>query len=394
MPIARANYEKLKPTATNKTVVFWSPIDGDEDVLVRTGVKCDDFSIYHALLYGYSREYIEMKNTGRINLVKKFRENLREKLGRKDWYKLADSKDQFAEELGMILLNTYLYLKDSKFRCNTTKTMLKSVDIQNNKQVYQIIKELLPIDTLEDDVFLVASNKHSCLDLYSKDILEISGEELSKCHEFRLATAEQQNYIRKKQKKLFSAMLSAAENLAYTKYKDDCNTDDEVTPDYLSLLSNRINRDIYIINGDTRLPDKFLNQKDNIKQRKSMILLKVGDDYEVVGRLLPCNKVIREFDYRESIVDKIHTYLFDTKNLEHLYPDIAIKLCPSPVVSDFEESDFEESDNSVDQSGSEYDDSDEEKQSEEEKSEDSSEEEKNERQERFTSSKKYRYRIN
>ena len=56
----------------NKTVVFYSPIEG-KDVLVRTGTVTEGSCFFHALLHAYSKNYVSMNNGGRVKFVKKLR---------------------------------------------------------------------------------------------------------------------------------------------------------------------------------------------------------------------------------------------------------------------------------------------------------------------------------
>ena len=61
---------KLSSCSVNKTVVFYSPIEG-RDVLVRTGIIEED-SFIHALLHATSSKYVQMQNKDRIKLANKF----------------------------------------------------------------------------------------------------------------------------------------------------------------------------------------------------------------------------------------------------------------------------------------------------------------------------------
>ena len=54
----------LKILSPNKTVVFYSPIEGD-DILVRTGILEDECNFLHCILYSYSSDYINMEEKER-----------------------------------------------------------------------------------------------------------------------------------------------------------------------------------------------------------------------------------------------------------------------------------------------------------------------------------------
>ena len=51
-----SEFENLQLLPVNKTVVFYSPVEG-KDVLVRTGTIGEGSCFYHALLHAYSLEY-------------------------------------------------------------------------------------------------------------------------------------------------------------------------------------------------------------------------------------------------------------------------------------------------------------------------------------------------
>lgn len=74
---------RLSILPVNKTVVFYSPIEG-RDVLVRTGTIGEGSCLFHSILHSYSKEYILLDKKGRIKLVSKLRKNLSEKLDKKD----------------------------------------------------------------------------------------------------------------------------------------------------------------------------------------------------------------------------------------------------------------------------------------------------------------------
>jgi hypothetical protein len=58
------------------------------------------------------------------------------------------------------------------------------------------------------------------------------------------------------------------------------------------------------------------------KDRKSVIVLKIDDRYETIGILLPHDKIQRIFEYKENIIKKINTFLFDKNKLLKKYPSL------------------------------------------------------------------------
>jgi hypothetical protein len=47
-----------------------------------------------------------------------------------------------------------------------------------------------------------------------------------------------------------------------------------------------------------------------------------GCHYEIVGRLLPGNRIQREFDFKDSLIKRIYTYLCKPEKIADAYPNL------------------------------------------------------------------------
>ena len=47
-----------------------------------------------------------------------------------------------------------------------------------------------------------------------------------------------------------------------------------------------------------------------------------GCHYEIVGKLLAGNRIQREFDFKDSLIKIIHTYLYKPEKISDLYPNL------------------------------------------------------------------------
>ena len=66
---------------------------------------------------------------------------------------------------------------------------------------------------------------------------------------------------------------------------------------------------------------------ENIKGRKSLIILWVGNcHYEIMGELLPGNKITRDFESDHPVIKKIHTYLYFPEKVIAEYSDLVAYL--------------------------------------------------------------------
>ena len=79
---------KIKILPVNKTVVFYSPIEGN-DVLVRTGTIGEGSCFFHALLHSYSKDYTMMDKKDRMKMVLKLRGGLAGKIDTESSIKLG-----------------------------------------------------------------------------------------------------------------------------------------------------------------------------------------------------------------------------------------------------------------------------------------------------------------
>jgi hypothetical protein len=107
--------QPLHPVSPNKTVVFYTPFEG-EDVIVRTGVLQEKNPLLHAVLHGYSKKYAMSDKQKRIRIAKKLEVNP------------VDIISEFYKQ-----------------GYDTHPLIKKDVD----KDVYQIIAELIPKNEIE-----------------------------------------------------------------------------------------------------------------------------------------------------------------------------------------------------------------------------------------------------
>jgi len=323
--------KKLSILPPNKTVVFYSPIDGD-DTLVRTGTIGDGSCLYHSILHAYSNEYILMNKNERITFVSKLRNSIARRISRDRWESLSDgliAKIPFQENINIFLTEFYNYIENNKM-ANTPhmKSIVNELIVSDNsKESYQVILELLPISkTFEQTILPNVYNKHNDDSIskikdiiikysvaYFKKILNGLGE-LSK---------SQIKFYLDKLNKMLSKIINEAESYSCNNYIAQLeNSSIDVDPYTIGLISDKFNRDIYFIDSMTRMPYRDANIK-NIKGRKSLVVMWTGGcHYEIVGKLLSGNRIQREFDSTDSIIRRINIYLNHPNRVPKLYPNL------------------------------------------------------------------------
>lgn len=325
--------ETLRLLPVNKTVVFYSPVEGD-DVLVRTGTIAEGSCFFHSLLHAYSKEYVSMDLNGRKTFVKKLRASTARKVDRERWENLSTgliAKIPFQENVNTLLSDFYKYVLSGK--SSQTKSIGKVIrnvieDEKQDMEAYKLITEMIPIDTgFEKDILPSAYDKcteeviSKCKTMVVQLAVNYYLKEFKK-FEGKLEQERVDFYIGKLEK-LVQVIVDEAENSAYTEYIESLQDSSIDVDSYtIGLISDKFNRDIYFIDSRTRMPYRDAGE-ENIKKRKSIIVMWTGGcHYEIVGRLLPGNRIKREFDYNDPLIKRINTYLYHPDKVPYEYPNL------------------------------------------------------------------------
>lgn len=353
---------KLRKLPVNKTVVFWSPIEG-EDVLVRTGTIEEGSSFFHALLHAYSKEYASMNKKDRMKFVRKLRASMAGKIDRESWENLGKGLIAiipFQENVNNILVNFYRFMNDdSKARGTSTKRVIKGLIGENgdNFELYKLLTELIPIDDAFQSVIIPSSfskRDNVKISTCSNLLVEETLLYLSKKDEIKSIPSDKASYICSVATKFISAVVDEAKESAYKEYLHGLQTVGEEVDSYtIDFVSSRFNRDIYLLNGKDRLPYKNSYTVESLQQRKSIVVVWIDKNhYEVVGRLLPGNRVQREFDCDDPIIEKLYNYLVDPEKLSEKFPELQ-KYLPNKLDKSSSDSESEHDNESESESDSE-----------------------------------------
>jgi ribosomal protein S17E len=243
----------LSPLPVKKTVVFYSPFEGD-DVLVRTGIiEGQENTMIHAILHAYSKDYSSVDTKRKIKMAKSFGKNPREVL----------------EKFYNAITND---ITDNKL-------LKKLITKEADKEVYKIIFGLITVPQINQRIFNNSEDPE-------KIALEL----------FKGIGKEKEGYCSRK----FTELIKAC-------------------------LKNTVNRDIFIFDSRTRIPSKSLDTK----KRKTILLMCFPDEhYEVIGRLLPGNKVQRVFNHDDPLIKRVSLFLKDPDTFAKEYPSIIREIIP------------------------------------------------------------------
>jgi len=325
---------KLKQLPVNKTVVFWSPLEG-EDVLVRTGTISEGSCFFHALLHAYHKDYASMSRKERMKYVRHLRASMAGNIDRENWEEIGEgliAKVPFQEKIIYILANFYRFLDNNDYtsvRGSSTRRLVKKIlnEEKENLEVLKLIKELIPLDTGFKEKILPSayiSSENGSISECCDAIIEESIYFLKKRKEIKIIDKKKSEYICNATDKFLRDLLKEAENTAFKEYiKGLEHVGDDIDTYTIDSISNRFNRDIYFLDGKNRMPYNNSSTTENLKKRKAIILLWIGGNhYEVVGRLLPGNRIQREFSADDPIINKIYTFLVNPDEVHECFSEL------------------------------------------------------------------------
>lgn len=327
-----AQLKRLNMLPVNKTVVFYSPIQG-KNTLVRTGTIPDGSCFYHSLLHAYSRDYIFMNTSERSRYVSDLRRVMGKKIDKETWSKLSNgmiSLIPYQENVLDCLSDLYRYVIDQKYpKTRVGRKFVESL-IKKDKeteQLYAMILEILTLENFEKHILPKAyeKSKNKYLNTTKKTVLKYSEKALRK--EFKekvpdLSKTKIEKFV-DKFVEMLDLLNDVSEDYAFKRYISNLsNSDIDVDSYTINLISEKFNRDVYFIDASNRMPYQNSNGK-NIKKRKSIIVMWTGGNhYEVVGKLLPGNRVQREFDHTDPIIQTIYTFLTNPDKAAVKYPKL------------------------------------------------------------------------
>ena len=308
---------KLKKLPVNKTVVFYSPIEG-EDVLVRTGTISEGSSFFHAILHGYSREYVNMNRTDRVKFVRRLRASMAGKTTQDDWEELGGgliAKMPFQEALSELLRDVYNHLDNSReIQNRATRRVIKFLSNKDYKQdaleEYKIITELIPYKEGFLDIILPKSYNAETVSAIMDSVHEETINYIMTVPEMKHLNKKKVEYIQDMVTDFISAVLKEAEKSAYSEYTKALETTKETVGEFtVNYISDRLNRNIYFLDPNQREPFNPGGNSIHKPDRKGIIILRIKENhYEVVGRLLSGNKIQRDFSPDDSLILSIQNF--------------------------------------------------------------------------------------
>jgi hypothetical protein len=281
----------LKPNSVNKSVTFYSPLEDQDETMVRTGTLGP---IIHSILHACSKEYVAKNNDNRKQYAKDLLKSI---LDEKGWVKTNEGKKLTHDNIVEIVEGFYEYVNDDESPdSKIVKKVIKKLNATEKISVYRLITELIPVNEM----------------LKIDNIINF----LNNTGEMQKLPQEKSNFIRDIVQDFINITTKVATHNAFKSYRENINISD---PEVITLLSQYFECDIYIINDKDRIPYHLEGNGD----QKSIIILSIAKDYEIVGRLLPGNKIQREYETNDKLIKKIRMFLNDPETIKKEYPELS-----------------------------------------------------------------------
>jgi len=309
--------KQLSMIPINKTVIICSPIQNKDETLTRTGSIGDGSCLFHSLLHAFSKTYVDSSIEERKKIVAKLRQSIAKRLTIQDWEKLNG-------DIALILFQSNVLTILTDFYSLTNTPFIKKLkDIYPKMdEIINVIKNVLNITHFEK---FILPNAYKNINSLNNCKTNISKETLTffkNIEDIQNVNPDAVERLSTFLNNITTLISEEAEKSAYNTYiKKLEDPSEDIDMFMLGMISDHFNRDIYVIHAETRLPYR---DNMNLKERKSIIILWVGGNhYEIMGRLdKESNKIQREFDHDEEIIQKMYTLLKNPEDIGDKFPEL------------------------------------------------------------------------
>lgn len=280
----------LEPIVPNRSLTLYSPLEGKNEQLVRTGTLG---SILHSILHCCDQGYVRKNNEEREEHAQNL---LKEMIDEELWSQTEGSVKEIEKTVQQILSDFYEAIEEDGQTDNKyVLKVLKKTKAMDRLAVYTLITELIPLEEMSR----VDTALH-----YLDSTEEMQELSIKKASGLRSIVSE-----------LLNTVKNVATKLAYKKYKENI---DPNNPKNISIFCDHFDRDIYVIDPKDRMPFHW----KGTGERKAIILIAMKDHYEPVGRLLLKKRIQREYNAGDDLIKKIRIFLEKPDKVKSKYPEL------------------------------------------------------------------------
>jgi hypothetical protein len=291
----------LEPIKDKSQIVVLA-IEDKTDRFVRTAVLHTRFTLFNAILQLCDKNYLSLAEKDKIDSADQLKRKILSKLNQ-------ENVEQSTSVVNKLNLETKIKDAITEKYTNPESTTLTLVfELLKKEELLNIVEEVF--DDNEKTISVCRTNflqkaKTRFLTLSEKLLKHgVEKEKIDRC-------------VVKLTETLEKIIDKASDNVSTKVVSNTFSVNEEL----LKILSKRMNFNIYIFSGDTRLPKIFYNSH---KCEKSVMLLELGSHYEILGMLMKDNIIKREFSESEPILKKFRLCIEDKsfRKLFREYPEL------------------------------------------------------------------------
>lgn len=294
--------------------------------------------LFHAIYETTSAEYREKDNSGKKAFVAEKRGELASELTENMWKSISGGEVallSFQDIFRNLIRGFYMFVINAsrnvmvRTRIQGLKYVIEKVVLENAFDIYKSITEIIPYDQLDTELLdkglncggLVHHGDNSLVDQCLEQVLLMANDFFAE----KLGDkAEQASY-------LFYQIGITAENTAYLNYIQELKACEKwIGQTQLELISNNIDRNIFFIDGATRMPYVVAGCSNFKADRKSIIIVWVDEvHYEPIGKLVNVRRkssgkthanAEREFDWDDDLIQKLYLLSCRLDEAKDVYP--------------------------------------------------------------------------
>ena len=314
----------LRKITNGKSVFYNSPFSNTNE-LVRTGIDMEN-SFYHSLLLAYAQDYSASSVDEKNDMVQRFIDSITKKVPEDDWEQLNSEYKliSYSSEIMLSLASFYEYIETKKKpELEAIQNVMNKLRIASNFELYEAIFELLSFSNFKDALRMTnRDSSNESLEDYRKIFISNIISILNNSREFKAIDIEKKKYIINIVNNFLVTFFKEFEKQLFHQFKTKLVVvDSKVNPFLLSVISKRFKRDIYLVDGTDKLP--YSVEQIDDRGRKSIILLRLENSFELVGKILPNKDIGYEFESDNTIIKKLNMFFLHPEGVRNKYPELS-----------------------------------------------------------------------
>lgn len=316
------SYKTIDQLPVNRTIVFKTLLQGD-DRYVRTGTIGDGSCAFHSIMHAFSPRYVGANESARQKIVDKVRNEIASSITQPQWLAQQGVAAiiSFQQKISKNLSLINAFLSDDETSLPDKLKIECGLTTPANISLFQIVFDIISPQTLLDDTIIPKLSEYDTLSECKDIINTVACDALNNDKDVKQVSSTRQRFLKNRLSLLIEGLTRVSESEAFDDYISsmrDSRTYVDTT--MFDNIADWFGRDIYVIDGKTRLPYSFTT---TLKNRTAIVLLWVNENhYEVIGRVCDGNTVKREFEQDDILVKKMNMFIYEPLKLNCEYPEL------------------------------------------------------------------------